>query len=208
MKIHVPSIRPSLARTSGALVLALAVALAACAEEAPPEVSPQDQFWTNLQAYCGQAFEGEVTEIGGIDPEDFAGPLVMHVRECFDDEIRIPFHVGDNHSRTWILTRTDEGLRLKHDHRHEDGTEEELTQYGGDTTEPGTATTQRFPVDDFTVEMLPEAATNVWTMEVVPGDYFAYQLVREGTDRHLRVEFDLTEEVPTPPTPWGWDPLP
>jgi hypothetical protein len=49
--------------------------------------------------------------------------------------------------------------------------------------------------------MLPEAATNVWTMEIVPDEYFVYQLVREGTDRVLRVRFDLNQEVPTPPTP-------
>jgi hypothetical protein len=183
--------------------------LAGCGDGAPEaEASPQDEFWAAIQSHCGQSFQGEVVRIGGIDPENFAGDLVMHVRECFPDEVRIPFHVADDHSRTWILTRTDQGLRLKHDHRHEDGTEDELTQYGGDTARPGTATAQSFPVDQYTVDMLPEAATNVWTMEIVPNEYFVYQLVREGTDRVLRVRFDLTEEVPTPPTPWGWDPLP
>ena len=58
---------------------------------------------------------------------------VMHVRQCSDREIRIPFHVGENRSRTWVVTRTPQGLRLKHDHRHEDGTEDRVTQYGGDT---------------------------------------------------------------------------
>ena len=48
----------------------------------------------------------------------------MHVRECSEDAIRIPFHVGEDRSRTWVVTRTANGLRLKHDHRHEDGSEE------------------------------------------------------------------------------------
>jgi len=191
------------------LPLAAVLVLPACGDPPPPEeaeLSAQDEFWANLQAYCGQAFRGEVTELSAIDT-DFSGELVMHVRECFEDEIRIPFHVRDDHSRTWVLTRTDEGIRLKHDHRHEDGAEDDLTQYGGHTATEGSTTAQSFPAGEYTAEMLPEAATNVWTMEVVPGDYFAYQLVRGGTDRRLRVEFDLTEEVPTPPTPWGWDPL-
>src|SRR3712207_8407608 len=49
---------------------------------------------------------------------DFAGKrLVMHVRDCSPNEVRIPFHVGEDRSRTWIVTRTAAGLRLKHDHR-------------------------------------------------------------------------------------------
>ena len=56
-------------------------------------------------------------------------------------ELRVPFHVGDN-LRTWILTRTDSGLRLKHDHRHEDGSDDPVTMYGSDTATPGTAARQ------------------------------------------------------------------
>jgi len=53
--------------------------------------------------------------------------------------------------------------------------------------------------------MLPEAATNVWTIEIVPGELFAYGLRREGTDRRFRVEFDLTRPIDPPPAPWGHD---
>jgi hypothetical protein len=127
----------------------------------------------------------------------------MHVRECSPDEIRIPFHVGDDRSRTWVLTRTPEGLRLKHDHRHADGSEDAVTQYGGDTRDGGTAEWQEFAADAHTALLIPAASTNVWTVEVVPGDLFAYALRREGTDRRFRVEFDLTRPVPAPPAPWG-----
>lgn len=165
---------------------------------------PQDQFWASLASLCGQAFPGaliEDTSGGGL----FEGQeLVMHVRECFDDEIRVPFHVGENRSRTWIFTRTAEGIRLKHDHRHEDGSEDEVTQYGGDTTDEGTAMRQAFRADAFTAELIPAAATNVWTVEIHPGHMYAYALRREGTDRRVRVEFDLTRPVEAPPTPWGW----
>ncbi len=185
----------------------MAATATACAPRAPdPDAlpDPQEQFWASLQGACGQAFRGELVERIPWD-DVFAGrELVMHVRECNDQEIRIPFHVGENRSRTWVLTRTDRGLRLKHDHRHEDGTHEDLTWYGGDTAVSGTATTQEFPADLETAEMLPEAATNVWTVEIVPGEMFAYALRREGTERRLRVEFDLTEPVPAPPAPWGF----
>jgi hypothetical protein len=189
------------------LALLAAVALPACAPR-PPAPAPlpetQEQFWAGLQSICGQAFEGELTE--RIPPDDvFARRrLVMHVRECDEAVIRIPFHVGENRSRTWVLFRTGEGLRLKHDHRHEDGSHEELTWYGGDTAEPGTATRQEFPADAETAGMLPPAATNVWTVEVHPGERYVYALRREGAENRLRVEFDLTRPVEPPPPPWGF----
>jgi hypothetical protein len=93
---------------------------------------------------------------------------------------------------------------LKHDHRHEDGSEDEVTQYGGDTAGPGSAQVQEFPADTATALLIPAAATNVWTVEVHPDRIFAYALRREGTDRRFRIEFDLTRPVPPPPTPWGY----
>jgi hypothetical protein len=189
-----------------ALLLAALLALACGGEEqnaGPP--TPHDEFWANVQKLCGRAYAGRLAE--GSAPADtiFQGhELVMHVRQCSDREIRIPFHVGDDHSRTWVLTRLEHGLRLKHDHRHEDGSEDEVTQYGGDTRAEGTAQRQEFPADDFTAQLVPVAATNVWTIEIVPGSRFVYALRREGTDRRVRVEFDLTQEVEAPPAPWGY----
>ncbi len=198
-----------------ALLVALLVTAVACGEAPPPqdEAAPpgperaetQEAFWSHLEALCGQAFSGAVAEQEAVEDDFQDRELIMHVRECDPDEIRIPLHVGEDRSRTWVITRTAQGLRLKHDHRHEDGTEEELTQYGGDTEEPGTEGHQDFHADQFTAELLPEAATNVWTLEVEPGESFAYQLVREGTDRRVRFEFDLSETVPAPPAPWGFE---
>lgn len=161
------------------------------------------QFWSNLQQLCGTAYEGRVIEAPANDTT-FAGKrLVMHVRECTPQEIRIPFHVGEDRSRTWVVTRTANGVRLKHDHRHEDGSEDKVTQYGGDSRAGGSAASLEFPADADTAALIPEAKTNVWTMEVVPGRTFAYALRREGTDRRFRIEFDLGRAVAAPPAPWG-----
>ncbi|HEY0864565.1 MAG TPA: hypothetical protein VGD97_10715 [Lacunisphaera sp.] len=168
------------------------------------EASPQDAFWKNLSALCGQAFEGKMVE--GTAPSDgaFAGQrMVMHVRACGENEIRIPFHVGTNRSRTWVITRTAAGLRLKHDHRHEDGTADKVTQYGGDTAAAGTAGRQDFPADAFTAQLIPAAAANIWTLQLEPGKMFGYGLRREAEGRRFRVEFDLTKPVAVPPAPWG-----
>ena len=190
-------------------LLALAAAatlLAGCATTHAP-ADPQDLFFQRLSALCGKAFEGRVVSPPTEADASFAGKeLVMHVRDCSSDTIRIPFHVGEDRSRTWVVTRTAEGLRLKHDHRHEDGSEDVLTQYGGDTAGEGTARRQEFPVDQFSKDLFNRndaavSMTNVWAMEVEPGELFAYELRRPT--RFFRVDFDLTRPGPAPPPPWG-----
>ena len=179
--------------------------LAACATT--PVAAPKDAFFSRLSGLCGKAFEGRIASPPVAADRDFAGKrLVMHVRECSADTIRIPFHVGENRSRTWVVTRGRSGLRLKHDHRHEDGSEDKLTQYGGDASLPGSASRQEFPADAetkalFVRENIPQSLTNVWAMEAEPGRTFAYELRRPG--RFFRVEFDLTRPVAPPPPPWG-----
>jgi hypothetical protein len=162
-----------------------------------------------IAQHCGQAFEGRILVDVPATPDDpFAGQrLVMHVRRCDADRIEIPFHVGENRSRTWVLTRTATGLRLKHDHRHEDGTPDVLTMYGGDTTSPGTAIRQEFPVDAESIALFQAqgraaSVTNTWAMEIEPGRRFLYELTRPG-GRRFQVEFDLTRPIAPPPPAWG-----
>jgi hypothetical protein len=186
------------------LVCWLAVTASACGDPTSrAAVQPQEAFWASLRELCGRAFAGTVVEDVGGDGSFTDQPLVMHVRQCSERELRIPLHVGEDRSRTWVLTRTAEGLRLKHDHRHEDGTEERVTQYGGDTRDPGTSWEQSFPADAHTAELLPAAATNVWTIGVRPGERFTYCLRRDVHNRRFRAEFDLSQPVPPPPPPWG-----
>lgn len=183
----------------------LVAALSGCAPVRGAE-APQDRFFERLMALCGKAFEGRVASPPVEADAAFAGKrLAMHVRTCSADEIRIPFHVGNDRSRTWVVTRTPGGLRLKHDHRHSDGSEDKLTQYGGDTVAPGTANRQEFPADLFSKalfvrEEIPVSTANVWAMEA-DDRLFAYELRRPN--RFFRVEFDLSRPVPPPPPPWG-----
>lgn len=210
--------RVSLA-TPGLAVLMLVAAVSGCAtsstsvaSSAPISAAPADRFLAALATHCGHAFAGRVlvdTPVSAT-PSAFAGkPLVMHVRGCDDParELRVPFHVGDDHSRTWVLTRTATGLRLKHDHRHADGSADALTQYGGATIDAGGASRQEFPVDAESIALFKRlgstaSLSNTWAMEIQPGRSVVYELSRPG-GRLFRVEFDLTQPVALPPAPWG-----
>jgi hypothetical protein len=188
-----------------ALATLAILSLWACATTTAPEPAPADTFMATLSAHCGKAYAGRLVSTDEVDA-DFAGQtMVMHVRACTNNEIRVPFHVGEDRSRTWVITRTDDGLRLKHDHRHTDGEEDAVTQYGGDAVMVDTARRVEFPVDQYSIDLfnregLAASVTNVWAIELTQ-DLYAYELRR--ANRHFRVEFDLTEPVETPPAPWG-----
>lgn len=187
------------------LTLLLALPLAGCAT-VPPS-APAERFFNALTSLCGKAYEGRIASPPVAADEAFAGKrLVMHVRECSATEVRIPFHVGEDRSRTWVVTRTGTGLRLKHDHRHQDGSEDRVTQYGGDSRGSGTPERQAFPADGFTRELLvrennPAGVNNVWAIEVWPGQAFVYELRRPN--RFFQLEFDLARPIAPPPAPWG-----
>ena len=204
------------------LPLALAVPLAACATTTPPAPLPEPQvrFWQALASHCGNAYEGALASEDARDTDWRGRAMVAHWAECSDTRIAIAFHVeeadgsGWDRSRTWLVTRTEEGLRLKHDHRHEDGSADAVTFYGGDTASAGSARAQNFPVDAesialFEREGLDASLTNVWRIEVhpasAPNARFAYQLTRRNDPTRLfRAEFDASEEVAAPPSAWGW----
>ena len=181
--------------------LAAALLLAAGGAANATSLTPEDAFFNGLSALCGKAFEGRIVANtpASAQPDPFDGKrLVMHVSECTRDEIRIPFHVGEDRSRTWIVTRHAAGLRLKHRHLHADGTPDKVTMYGGDSAGFASHDRVSFPADAdskamFEREGMAVSMDNTWSLGHVAGKVFTYELTRPG--REFRVEFDLTREV-------------
>jgi len=160
-------------------------------------------IWEHLQSHCGEAFEGEL--LHPKKEKDFSGKeLVMHIRSCNDSIIYIPFFVGENKSRTWILKKQGETYSLHHDHRNKDGSPEEQTMYGGYMPNSGFDSLYMFPADDYTCSLIPFACGNVWWI-TMDEKYFTYNLRRIGTDRLFSIRFDLSKKVKNPPQAWGYE---
>lgn len=166
----------------------------------------QRDFWDELSQLCGQAFAGGMAVYDPAEDADWVDqPMTIHVRECSDDQIQIPLVVGDDRSRTWVVTKLANGLELKHVHRHADGSLDTVSWYGGQTTDKGTASRQAFAADAYSqslffAEGLDVSVANIWYLTVEAGQ-LAYGLTRPN--RHFRAEFDLTKPVEAPPPPWG-----
>lgn len=190
---------------------AMAVVLTGCQSptgesvEPIPQANPQAVFFEALSAQCRKAFAGSVVSEDAVDADWRKETLVMHVAECSADEIRIPLSVGENRSRTWVVGWHDGDLRLKHVHRHKDGTLDDVTWYGG-KADPTSATDSQinFPVDDYSKQNFLEngldvSVNNTWSITLTP-DMFTYQLSRHDDvdGRDFRAAFDITRPVPVP----------
>lgn len=144
----------------------------------------QAQFFSLLKQNCGAIFSGQ-----SVFPQDandaFANQeLVATIASCTDQEIRVPFAVGSDQSRTWIIRWQGEQLELKHDHRHADGSPDDVTMYGGLALQEGHARAQAFQADAYTAQLIPAAATNVWTISISEEHHqLTYYLERDGRPR-------------------------
>ena len=192
----------------------LATSCATSPKSVTDDLRWRDNYWANVTALCGQTLYGKMVSNEAVDADMAGRPMRMTVASCSDTEIRIPFHVGPleeggkwDTSRTWVLRKTTKGVQLKHDHRHEDGTPDAVTNYGGEAQSPGPyastgALSLNFPVDaesiaNFRANGLDKSVTNVWTMSVqsepsgVPKPpRFTYILRRKGENaRYFEVAF-------------------
>jgi hypothetical protein len=173
-------------------LLSIPLLLAAC--NGQPERS---DFLTNYEPYCGHAYRGESTlvELGDDHPLEDAS-LLMILNECSEDEVRIPFHVNNDRSRTWIVRETIRGLHLSHDHRHPDGTEYEANMYGGYADGEGSSTTQYFPADERTIRDRPAREINRWSKSFDhSAERYYYRLYLRDTLRY-EARFDLSNPLP------------
>lgn len=162
-------------------VLALAPLMSLPAVAADARVA----FFDNLGKLCGATFVGSATQVSADARATFEGKrLLAQVATCTKDEIRIPFIVGENRSRTWVFKRDGASVTLKHDHRHEDGTPDAQTWYGGNASTKGSDYEQYFHADAYTAKLIPAAAGNVWRVALSPdGNRFVYALDRDGRSR-------------------------
>ncbi|CAN5599281.1 hypothetical protein BH23BAC4_BH23BAC4_00160 [soil metagenome] len=168
------------------------------------ERTPQDDWWEAMAQHCGNAYAGQLAVAPEGDTMVLPGQrLVVHFRECAEGEMRLPFHIQQgpdtwDRSRTWIYTRSVDGIALNHDHRRRDGHPDTTTGYGGTTENGGSAEEQVFIYSEPTEEGLQRG----WRVQIEPN--VRYTGTFRGDDWRWRVDFDLTETVDLPPAPWGY----
>lgn len=160
------------------------------------ELSEKERaFMNNVASLCGKSFYGREVY---VQPgrESWANKILfMTVSLCEDSLIHIPFHIDNDKSRTWMLMADNGKLRFRHDHRHEDGTPEDQTLYGGYSDGSGDAFKQYFPADDYTRKLLTDTLDRQWNI-ILSEDLskMSYQLQYRG-EIVFMADFDLTAPI-------------
>ncbi|MCH8536375.1 MAG: hypothetical protein LAT66_01270 [Alkalimonas sp.] len=166
-----------------------------------------EQFFQALAQHCGNAYPGGLTlEPEGDDMLTGTEQLIVHFRECDDKQLKLPFHIeleaeqSWDRSRTWVISKHDDGLELRHDHRKPDGSDDSNTMYGGFSVGEGSAVLQQFQSIPRTEE---SGYFRGWRIEIEPGVRYTYGTVR-GDGWSWRIDFDLSQPLAElPPPPWG-----
>lgn len=166
-------------------------------------------FFQALAQHCGNAYPGGLTlEPEGDDMLTGTELLIVHFRECDDQQLKLPFHIELeaeqrwDRSRTWVISKHADGLELRHDHRKPDGSDDSNTMYGGFTVGQGSAVLQQFQSIPRTEE---SGYFRGWRIEIEPGVRYTYGTVR-GDGWSWRIDFDLSQPLDElPPAPWGHD---
>jgi len=178
------------------VALLLAIATSACNSTAPYKaavvpaepvsaaaldpLANQRAFFENLRAFCGQTFGGRTILAPVTDRTFEPARLYMVVKDCAGDEIRIPFIVGEDASRTWVFQMRKDGLKFFHEHLRPDGTEHEPSGFGGHATEDGSPVFQSFPDFEATADT-PRAKRRIWRLRLdIEHGLFVYYLDRGG----------------------------
>jgi len=163
--------------------------------EEPGLTETKQSFFDHLTSLCGKKFAGQEIYMANEERSFGDQEMVIHFKSCEEDEIRIPFHIGEDSSRTWVLLVEDGNLRLRHDHRYEDGTPEERNLYGGYSDNKGTELSQYFPQDEYSKKILEDPPKHEWSF-TLSEDFstFAYCL-NVGEELFFLAEFDLTKPL-------------
>ncbi len=178
----------------------------AATETSKPQSRAQAAFMQTFQPFCGQAYSARIVQDSAPSPA-WDHPLVVHIRDCEDSVIRMPLHVGDDRSRTWVLTLQPGVIDFQHYHLDEGGSPDAVSPYGGQTLDDGSATRQSFPADEasktlFIANGLDISVNNTWIIDFPDPQTLRYQLTRP--DRLFEVQVDLSQAIPLPPPAWGY----
>lgn len=149
---------------------------------------------------CGQTYTGKVVSTDPQDEDWRKEVLTIGPVNCTtSNTVLIPLAVGTNTSRTWVITGQGSSMELRHLHLLEDGSPDPVSEYGGPIRGEPVLTDNiwkmYFPADQKTIDIfnandLSVSNTNVWTLEIKPGERLVYELNREN--RNFRAEFDLS----------------
>lgn len=173
----------------------------ACAENDGTELTididaetTQGEFFVNLIERCDDTYAGESTYPTN-PPHDGLENVELRatISTCTSEKVHISLQTGDDGSHTIVISRVDEGLQMRHEHRQPDGTPMDITDYGGLANDQGTSTRQYFEAGESAIDMIPDAESNVWIIDLGIDDEILVYSLEKQQETVFRAELEKTD---------------
>jgi hypothetical protein len=183
--------------SQGVILFGILVGSAACGTAPLPDTvaNPQRAFFDHMRAHCGEEYPGRAVIAPASDDTFRPAYLGMRIESCTADQIRIPFIVDGDESRTWVLTMDNGDLVFTHEHLLEGDTLSSNSGWGGRAAAgTGTEWFQHFPDHRWSPDRVAEENRSHWRMRLDPEHgQFVYYLDR-GTTPAYRLVFHTGQD--------------
>ena len=178
----------------GPLVL-VSLLMGSCSGVKPTLAKPTKSFYDKLQGYCGRQLPGVVLYPTGKEAPFQGLEITMMVEACSTKEIRMPIQVGPKIYRTLILGQDKNGYTLRHENKRADGTQAEISMYGGQTNGTNDSYLLLFPADGYSRQLLGAELNYAWSLAFNSDKSTLSYMIENDGKLTLQIDFDLTHPV-------------
>ena len=161
-------------------------------QNATPQKSPELSFYNNLQALCKNKYAGSIVYPAGKEAPFQGKKIWIELASCSAKELRIPINIGDKVYRTLILGRNENSVFLQHENKRPDGSQAEISLYGGRAVTLTSPSLLVFPADSYSKQILGAERNCIWTLSI-SSDKSTLSYIAESDGRlDLQIDFNLT----------------
>lgn len=155
----------------------------------------EDSFYQQLQAYCGKKLIGHVLYPAGKEAPFQGMEIWLEVAQCNQKEIRLPIYINRKIYRTLILSQDKTKYILRHENKRPDGSQAEISMYGGQTAGKNDTYLLLFPADDYSRQLLGAELNYAWSLAFNSDKSTLSYMIENDGKLTLQLDFDLTQQV-------------
>jgi hypothetical protein len=167
-----------------------------CGVTKPSVATPvTSSFYQQLKMHCGQKLTGVVLYPSGKEAPFQGMPIWLELVACSDKEIRMPIYINQKIYRTLVLSQDKTHYTLRHENKRPDGTQAEISMYGGQTTGKTDNYLLLFPADGYSRQLLGAELNYAWSLGFNSDKSTLSYMIENDGKLTLQIDFDFNQPV-------------
>jgi hypothetical protein len=152
-------------------------------------------FYKQLRLLCGKRINGMVLYPAGAEAPFRGLEIRLEIAQCSDREIRMPIYIDNKVYRTLIVGQDQTGYTLRHENKRPNGTQADISMYGGHTTDAGTGYLLIFPADGYTKQLMGPELNYVWSLAFNSERTTLSYMAESNGKLNLQLDFNLESQA-------------